>query len=242
MPVRIPFPFQERRRMKRTDYAQIERFMLDCMKDSAHDREHVYRVLYGALEIAKTEPDANLDVLVAACLLHDIGRKEQFETPALDHALVGGEKACRFLISQGYDEAFAAHVRGCIETHRFRKSRPPESIEAKILFDADKLDATGAVGIARTMMYSGATGRPIYTRLADGCISDGALSDEPSFFHEYRFKLAKLYDRFYTAEGARLAQERRAIAMAYYDALLREVRDPDTHGKALLENMLTPDE
>lgn len=228
--------------MNRTDYERIERYMLDCMKDSAHDREHVYRVLYGALEIAKTEPSAKPDVLVAACLLHDIGRKEQFENPALDHALIGGEKAYRFLISQGYEDAFAAHVRACIETHRFRKNRPPESIEAKILFDADKLDATGAAGIARTLMYSGNTGRPIYTRLADGSISDGTQSEDPSFFHEYRFKLEKLYDRFYTAEGARLARERKVIATAYYDALLREVRSPDARGKAQLERLLTSDD
>ena len=224
--------------MKRSDYEQIERFMLSCMEDSAHDREHVYRVLHSALDIARTEPSADLDVLIAACLLHDIGRKEQFDDPSLDHALVGGEKAYRFLTSQGYGEAFAAHVRACIETHRFRRSSPPESIEAKILFDADKLDATGAVGIARTLMYSGGTGRPIATRLPDGSISDGTQSDEPSFFHEYRFKLEKLYDRFYTAEGARLARERRAIAAAYYEALLREIREPDVRGKARLNELL----
>ena len=227
--------------MKRSDYEQIERCMLSCMEDSAHDREHVYRVLHSALDIAQTEPSANLDVLIAACLLHDIGRKEQFDNSSLDHALVGGEKAYRFLTAQGYDEAFAAHVRACIETHRFRRICPPESIEAKILFDADKLDATGAVGIARTLMYSGGTGRPIATRLPNSGISDGTQSDEPSFFHEYRFKLEKLYDRFYTAEGARLARERRDIAAAYYEALLREVREPDIRGKALLDELLEAD-
>lgn len=56
--------------------------MLSCMEDSAHDKEHIYHVLYNALEIAKTEMNIDYDVLIASCLLHDIGRKEQFENPA----------------------------------------------------------------------------------------------------------------------------------------------------------------
>lgn len=129
-------------------------------------------------------------------------------------------------------------MRSCIETHRFRRSSPPRSIEAKILFDADKLDATGATGIARSLMYSGTTDRPIYTRLPDGSISDGTQSDEPSFLHEYRFKLEKLYDRFYTAHGAAIARQEQAIATAYYEALLREVREPEETGRATLQQLL----
>ena len=69
--------------MNKQTYNLLENFMLCCMKDAAHDKEHVYRVLYHALEIAKTESPVNYDILIAACLLHDIGRKEQFENPAL---------------------------------------------------------------------------------------------------------------------------------------------------------------
>ena len=79
--------------MKKEDYNLIETYMLSCMDDSAHDREHIYRVLFSALEIAKAEAEVDYDVLIAACLLHDIGRREQFENPALCHAAVGGEKA-----------------------------------------------------------------------------------------------------------------------------------------------------
>ena len=64
--------------MTREIYHKIENYMLSIMDDSAHDREHVYRVLYNALEIAKAESDVDYDILIAACLLHDIGRKEQF--------------------------------------------------------------------------------------------------------------------------------------------------------------------
>lgn len=224
--------------MKQSVYDRIESYMLASMENSAHDREHVYRVLYNALDIARTEPAVDLDLLIAACLLHDVGRQEQLERPALDHALVGGEKAYRFLLEIGFDEGFAAHVRRCIETHRFRQNRPPESLEAKILFDADKLDATGMIGIARSLMYSVAVDRPIYTRLADGSISDGSQDDAPCFFHEYKFKLEKLYDRFYTTRGAEIARQRQSVAKACYEALLREIREPDSNGKSLLSNIL----
>ena len=59
--------------MNKETYCLLENFMLDCMEDTAHDKEHIYRVLFNALEIAKTESNVNYDILVAACLLHDIG-------------------------------------------------------------------------------------------------------------------------------------------------------------------------
>ena len=156
--------------MKEQEYRKIEEFMQDCMKegDAAHDREHVCRVLQAALKIAETEPEADRDILTAACLLHDVGRKEQMEDPSLDHAVVGAEKAKRFLLEEGFDPAFAGRVSACIATHRYRSDNPPESIEAKILFDADKLDVTGAMGAARTLLYQGALGEPLYTKRPAG--------------------------------------------------------------------------
>ena len=224
--------------MNKENYIQIENYMLSCMEDSAHDKEHIYRVLYNALEIARAEREVDYDVLITACLLHDIGRREQFENPTLCHAMVGSEKAYRFLVEQGFGTEIAEKVRHCILTHRFRKSMQPESLEAKILFDADKLDVTGALGIARTLMYKGDMAEPIYTRLPDGRICDGTENTAASFFREYRFKLEKLYDRFYTAKGAQMAWQRRAIAAAFYEELYREVSDGDTEGRALLNDLL----
>ncbi len=123
--------------MEKQTYTLLENYMLSCMDDSAHDKEHIYRVLYSALEIAKTENDVNMDVLIAACLLHDIGRKEQFENPQVCHAVVGGEKAFRFLIDNHFDVEYAKQDKHCIQTHRFRIYYLPQSIVAKILFDAD---------------------------------------------------------------------------------------------------------
>ncbi len=205
-------------------YKAIENHMLATMDDSAHDCEHVYRVLYNALEIAKGE-DADQDILIAACLLHDIGRPDQVANPSLCHAEVGSEKAYRFLLELGLSREFAEQVRHCILTHRFRKALPPQTIEAKILFDADKLDVTGAIGIARTLMYRGTLTEPLYRHLPDGTISDGSEDIGHSFFREYKFKLEKLYDRFYTRRGEELAQSRREIAKAFYESLYREVSE-----------------
>ena len=224
--------------MKKETYKMIEGYMLSCMTDSAHDPEHIYRVLYSALQIAKTEENVDHDVLIVACLLHDIGRKEQFEDPALCHAEVGAKKAYQYLLNNGFSDDFAQKVRHCIITHRFRKSRQPETLEAKILFDADKLDVTGAMGIARTLMYKADMQEPIYRLLPDGTVSDGTDDTEPSFFREYKVKLEKLYDRFYTEAGAQMAQQHRSVAAAFYEELYRQVNAGYCAGRDMLNGLL----
>ena len=208
--------------MEKELYCKIERYMQQCAGDSAHDTEHIYRVLNNALAIAKKESHVDMDVLTAACLLHDIGRPEQFADPTLCHAAVGSEKAAGFLASLDLDETFIERVCHCIRTHRFSNRICPETIEAKILFDADKLDVVGALGIARTLQYQGKHDLPLYTRTEDGGIATKEDSQK-SFFQEYHRKLAKLYDGFLTAEGARLAAIYRVEAEAFYNALYRQL-------------------
>ena len=89
--------------MKRSDYVRMERRMLDQMdeSDAAHGSKHVYRVLYLALDIAAHEPEADADVVIAACLLHDIARAEQAKDPSVDHARAGAEKARSLLLEEG---------------------------------------------------------------------------------------------------------------------------------------------
>lgn len=208
------------------------------MGDSAHDKEHVYRVLNNALVIAEGESSVDYDVLITACLLHDIARPEQIVDPTLCHAAFGSEKAHAFLLCNGFACSFADHVRSCIRTHRFRKNDQPESLEAKILFDADKLDVVGAIGVARTLVYKGTVSDPLYTRTPDGSISDGSKGETSSFFREYKFKLEKLYDRFYTEKGKTLALTRKAAAESFYENLYREVSTFDVSGKELLRKQL----
>lgn len=221
-------------------YSLIENYMASCMDDSAHDKEHIYRVLYNALDIAETESRVDQDILITACLLHDIGRGEQFRNPNVCHALAGGDMAYKFLTENGFGADFAENVRHCIRAHRFRKSEPPQSMEAKILFDADKLDVSGAVGIARTLIYRGTVGEPIYSVLSDGTVSDGTDDTESSFFKEYKFKLEKLYDKFYTQRGWELAKNRRKHAVEFYGNLLGEVRESYEKGRERLSEIIMP--
>lgn len=210
--------------MTENTYALLEQYMLSCMTDSAHDKEHIYRVLYTALNIAETEQDVDYDVLICACLLHDIGRQEQFEDPSLNHAEVGADKAFTFLSEHGFSEAFTRRVCDCIRSHRYRKRNPPSSIEAKILFDADKLDVCGAIGIARTLLYKGIVGEPLYSLTPDRTLLDGTNDTEPSFFQEYKYKLESIYDHFFTERGAALGKERQDTARNYYQNFLSEMR------------------
>lgn len=220
--------------MNKAQYFEIEAFMKSNTEDSAHDKEHIYRVLNNALLISEGEQNVNYDILIAACLLHDVGRIDQMNDPSLCHAAVGSEKAKRFLLERGYEDIFAQTVADCIRTHRFRKNAPPRTLEAKILFDADKLDVVGAMGIARTLAYQGALGAPLYTKLQDGTVSDGTGDVPYSFFREYKFKLENLYDRFYTKTGRELALQRRSAAEAFYNSLYDEVTQSCMQMKSLL--------
>ena len=230
--------------MKKEDYQLIEAYMLDCMQnsvpDSAHDKNHIYRVLYTALDIAGHEENVDSDVLIAACLLHDIGRKEQFENPKLCHAAVGAGKAHDFLLQHDFPEDYAAKVAACIKAHRFRTDNPPVSIEEKILFDADKIDVSGALGLARTIFYKGQLGEPLYLLNEDGMVSDGSHDKSPSLFQEYKFKLEGLYTKFYTERGGEIARRRQHSAVAFYEALLQEAREPYLAGRELLAEKLEP--
>lgn len=227
--------------MTQETFSLLEDYMLSCMDDSAHDSEHIYRVLYIALDIAQTQEGVDYDLLIAACLLHDIGRPEQFRDPTLCHARAGGEKAYRFLLSHSFSEDFASRVRDCVRTHRYRSDDPPKSVEAKILFDADKLDVTGALGMARTLFYAARVDQPLYTLLPDGSVSDGSR-EEPAGCHsvlrEYKVKLEGIYDRFLTDRGAELARQRQAAAVSIYENLLAEARAPYAAGRPILRRYI----
>ena len=212
--------------MDKKTYLLLENFMIACMEeDGVHGREHIYRVLYNGLEIAKTEENVDYDVLTAACLRHDIGRKEENENPGLPHALVGGDKAYDFLVKHGFEKDYAEKVKHCIQNHSKKRENIELSLEAKILFDADKIDLTGAIGLARTLMYQGAFSEPIYIRHPDGTISDGEKDAEPSFFQEHKCRLEKIPSRLYTRTARELAATRQGIAAAFYKSLYQEVSE-----------------
>ncbi|MBQ1954353.1 MAG: HD domain-containing protein [Clostridia bacterium] len=210
--------------MDNATYDKIEQYMLKMSDAFAHDSLHIYRVLKQALKIAENHKEVNRDILIAACLLHDIGREAQFKDPNICHAVEGGKMAYEFLLSLGWSGKDCAHVKDCITSHRFRNDLLPETIEAKILFDSDKLDVTGALGIARSFIYMGQVGVPLYSVDENNAVLNGSGENEPdSFFKEYHIKLKKLYDGFYTEEARRIAQKRREFIKLFYDELLDEV-------------------
>ena len=184
--------------MKTEHLNEIKKYMYSFAKDSAHDVSHIYRVLNHALQLAKNY-SVNMDVLVAACLLHDIGRPAQYADPSKCHAKVGSEMAYQFLRGLGWPEEQCKHVKHCILVHRFTDHILPETIEAKILFDADKLDVIGALGIARTLQYEGKM--------------NATLNE---FFNEYNRKLIKLYDLFYTEEAKQIASSGKELLQRFY--------------------------
>jgi len=225
--------------MDKIMFHTIEQYMLEKAGDSAHDRAHIERVLFGALDIARYEENLDLDVLIAACLLHDIARPLQAKDDRVCHARTGATMAYGFLMQNGWDTEKAKHVRDSIRTHRFRIDDTPATMEAKILYDADKLDVTGALGIARTLQYGGSMGEPLYALDEFGDILlEGGGADVSTFFQEYHFKLKKLYGQFYTKHAFALAKLREKTMTDFCDALYREVDETLKNGRAALSEAM----
>lgn len=220
--------------MKKETYGLLYGYMLACEADPAHDRGHVLRVLYRALDIAQTEAGVDRDVLIAACLLHDIGRGEEMGDPTLRHAAVGAEKARAFLREHGFAEEFNARVADCIAKHSYGVHITRERVEERILFDADKLDAAGALGTARTLLFHGQLGEALYALLPDGMPADGRDGGSGNYFHQYQSMLKELPASMLTERGRRIAAEISPAAADFYQAALEEARNCHQAGLRLL--------
>ena len=197
--------------------------------DPTHGYEHVLSVLRLAEWIARQE-GADLEIVRAAVLLHDAtppGAPDSLHAGAgrLDHHLGSAEFARQVLLAEGWDEASIAAVQHCIRAHRFRDAREmPQTLEAQVLFDADKLDAIGARGVLRAVNYALAHGMPAYAPPSEQFLASGQLQPgEPhSAYHEFVFKLARLKDRMYTPAGRALAEPRHAVMASFFEHLRAE--------------------
>jgi len=189
--------------------------------DAAHDFDHVLRVLALAERIAEAE-GADLGIVRAAALLHDVARAETAGTGEC-HARAGAERARQILCDQ--PPARVEAVAHAIAAHRFRRGPSPATLEAKVLFDADKLDAIGAIGIARAYAVGGQRDSRLWAEVPLGYSEGDLASDrEHTAVHEFVFKLSKLQDRMYTATGKAIAEERHAYMVAFFQRLGQEVR------------------
>lgn len=207
--------------MNKQKYEIIEKYMRSCMdnNDTAHGYQHVYRVLYNALELSK-EYEVDNEVLIASSLLHDIGRDSQCKNANIDHAKIGAEMAYLYLTSNGWSKNKANHIKECISTHSNREAC---SIEAKIVYDADKLDIIGAIGIARLIAHSGIVSHPLYSVNNHGMVLSGGKNEKGSFFRQYNQDFKKIYDRFYTNKAKKIAQNKKETSLDYYNKLFEEV-------------------
>ncbi|MBN1487549.1 MAG: HD domain-containing protein [Anaerolineae bacterium] len=192
--------------------------------DSVHDFDHITRVLSLAEHIAEVE-GADLSIVHTAALLHDWGRAEA-ESQGLDHAAFAARRAGELLVGEPAD--WVAAVVHAIAAHRFRTLPQPATLEAQVLFDADKLDAIGAIGIARAFAYGGAHNQRLWADRDSVDLADWETNGDDTAnhtpVHEFVVKLSRLKDRLFTAEGRRIAADRHRYMETFFRRLDAEVR------------------
>ena len=196
--------------------------------DPVHDFDHVLRVYRIAERLAAAE-GADLDIVRAAALLHDsVGSAPGGEGNArAEHHIASAAFAGEVLAQKGWPEEKIKAVQHCIRGHRFRgKEDKPETLEAQVLFDADKLDVLGAIGAARTIAYAALDGQPSYAEPSEQFLLTGKKEPgEPhSSYHEFLFKLQKVKGRMFTPSGKALAEARHAYLVEFYAQLQAETR------------------
>jgi len=196
---------------------------------------HTYRVFNNALQILETEKEANAEIVILSVLLHDIGRiKRAAETAEAtpSHAQTGSRKSYGFLVEKGYSEDIANQVSECIISHSRGDKNEPQTIEAKILFDADKLDMTGAVGTARAIA-SGRAGKPFYLIDEDGFPMKGKKKEDTSLIKDYQQELQKMTRVFYTSKAQKIAIKQQRTMDDYFEQFLREINKNHENGMKL---------
>lgn len=193
---------------------------------SGHDYWHMYRVWQLAKTIAADEPGVDMYIVELGALLHDIA-------DAKFHGgddTAGPRAARQWLVSLGVDDdtiKAVEHIVGAISFHAsLRQDRPPLSPEAKIVHDADKLDAIGAIGIARTFVYSGAKARPMYDPALRPIKHESAESYQTSggstTINHFYEKLLLLKDIMLTKIGRQIAEHRHVYMQQFLDEFYAE--------------------
>ncbi len=194
----------------------------DYFKDAcpSHDWTHTERVYDLCVYIGQKE-NANLFVLQLAALLHDLGRQKEMENPEeLDHAKISAEIASKILLKYKVNSEISKQVLHCISTHRFRNNEKPETLEAKILFDADKLDCIGAIGVARAYAWAGKQGIKLYSD-KDYLGTGYELNHSP--VTEFKYKLKEVKDKLFTETARRIAEKRHNFMEEFFIQLNSEL-------------------
>lgn len=197
--------------------------------DTAHDVDHVTRTMALAETLQKRE-GGDLPTILAAVAFHDIGQARERRDGG-DHAVIGAEMAAEQLRGTWFPQAAIPAVQLAIRQHRMTGTAKPTSLEGRIVYDADKLDSLGAVGIARLYCITGLLGQKVYARTPDNL----KCPVDPSVLHELRksrvyssniefdLLLWDLPAQLMTPTGRALACDRYDYMRAFFDRLRQEV-------------------
>ncbi|MBE6377893.1 MAG: HD domain-containing protein [Lentisphaerae bacterium] len=189
---------------------------------SCHDFDHTLRVINNAKKLLENSV-ADRETVLLAALLHDIARPEEEKSKGkLCHAKLGAEIAPAMLKKAGFPEDISVQVAGAIATHRFRGKDEPETVEADIVFDADKLDSLGAAGIGRAFLFAGHENARLHNTEAEALAAD-AYSKNDTAYREFLVKLRYLPRKMRTAAGRKLAVERAAFMTEFFEQLDNEI-------------------
>lgn len=210
--------------MKKNTIKKLEKEAKKYFKweNGCHDFDHTDRVRKLALHIWKIE-NADMEVLEIAALLHDIGRKEELKCRwKVCHAELWAKKAKKILEEFEIEKEKLDNIIHCIETHRFRKWNIPETLEAKILYDADKLDWIWAIWIGRLFTYASSIWAKLHNKDVElENTKEYSRDDTPR--REFALKRSKVKDKMQTNEWKKLAKERHEFMVQFFDRLNKEV-------------------
>lgn len=206
--------------------AQFEAFVgpaLAANPDPAHDLAHVQRVVANARLLAAAE-GADPAVVLPAAWLHDCVVLPKDSARRAEASRLAAESAGAFLREAGYPAELIPAIEHAIITHSFSASVPPRTLEAKVVQDADRLDALGAIGIARTLMLGGTMGKPLYD-LEEPLPRQRPADDRVNVIDHFYVKLLKLPDMMHTAAGRREGERRARLMRVYLEELGRELTE-----------------
>jgi uncharacterized protein len=189
--------------------------------DGSHDLAHIHRVFRNAMRIHALE-GGNGQVLAASVLLHDCVAVEKNSPLRSQASRLAAEKASGILAGPGWATADIEAVAHAILTHSFSANLAPETLEAKILQDADRLDAIGMVGAARCFYIAGRLGSALYDP-EDPLAKNRPLDDRAFAIDHFENKLFKLADGFQTETGRQIAHERHQRLQQVLDMFLDEI-------------------
>jgi uncharacterized protein len=189
--------------------------------DGSHDIAHLHRVWKNVKRIQDSE-GGDLEILCAATLLHDCVSVEKNDPRRSQASRMAAEKAARLLAELSWSGARIAMVSHAVETHSFSAGIAPETPEAKILQDADRLDAIGLIGAVRCFYTAGRMGSGLYDATEPIAVAR-PLDDKRYAVDHFHAKLFKLADGFQTATGAMMARQRHDKLEVFLVALLDEI-------------------